>query len=252
MVWVADDLTGVVHMRFNDGQTMTLRAPGGHRVKVRLEVNAKARRLIIRLDERRREAVAVAPTSRQIEAAAAFAAERVDWISSRLQHLPEVTLFEDGETIQYKGEDCQITLEGEGRIARLYPGNPRILSVPGDPETTQSRVVRFLKKQAKAELTRAVTKHCETLRVTNAGISVKDTRSRWGSCTVDGQLSFSWRLIMAPPEVLDYVAAHECAHLREMNHSAKFWALVARCCPDWQRQRAWLRLHGTELQAAGE
>lgn len=252
MVLAACDLTGVVYMRLNDGQTVTLRAAGGHRIKVRLEVNAKARRLIIRLDERRREAVAIAPNSRQIEAAAAFAAERVDWISSRLQHLPEITRFEDGEIFQYKGEDCQISLEGEGRVARLYPGEPRILSVPGDPETTQARVVRFLKKQAKADLTRAVARHCETLKVEATGISVKDTRSRWGSCTADGHLAFSWRLIMAPPEVLDYVAAHECAHLREMNHSAKFWALVARCCPDWQRQRAWLRLHGTELQAAGE
>lgn len=239
-------------MRLNDGQTMTLRAAGGHRIKVRLEVNAKARRLIIRLDERRREAVAVAPSSRQIEAAAAFAAERVDWISSRLQHLPEITRFEDGEIFQYRGEDCEISLEGEGRIARIHLGDPRILSVPGDPETTPSRVVRFLKKQAKADLTRAVTRHCEILKVSAKGVSVKDTRSRWGSCTVDGQLAFSWRLIMAPPEVLNYVAAHECAHLREMNHSAKFWAHVARCCPDWQRQRAWLRLHGTELQAAGE
>ncbi|MFN3912441.1 M48 family metallopeptidase [Hyphomonas sp.] len=231
---------------------MTLRAAGGHRVKVRLEVNAKARRLIIRLDERRREAVAVAPSSRQIEAAAAFAAERVDWISSRLQHLPEITRFEAGEIFQYRGEDCEISLEGDGRIAKLYPGEPRILSVPGDPETTQSRVVRFLKKQAKADLTRAVTKYSEILKVAPKGISVKDTRSRWGSCTADGQLAFSWRLIMAPPDVLNYVAAHECAHMREMNHSAKFWAHVARCCPDWQRQRAWLRLHGTELQAAGE
>ena len=176
----------------------------------------------------------------------------MDWISTRLQHLPEITRFEDGETIQYRGEDCLITLEGEGRIARLYPGEPRTLSVPGDPDTTASRVVRFLKKQAKADLTRSVIRHCETLKVEQTGISVKDTRSRWGSCTADGQLAFSWRLIMAPPEVLDYVAAHECAHLREMNHSAKFWALVGRCCPDWQRQRAWLRLHGTELQAAGE
>lgn len=239
-------------MRLNDGHTMTLRAAGGHRIKVRLEVNAKARRLIIRLDERRREAVAVAPSSRQIEAAAAFAAERVDWISSRLQHLPEITRFEHGEIFQYRGEDCQISLDGEGRIAKIYPGDPRILSVPGDPETTQSRVVRFLKKQAKADLTRAVTKYAEILKVAPKGISVKDTRSRWGSCTADGQLAFSWRLIMAPPEVLNYVAAHECAHMREMNHSAKFWAHVARCCPDWQRQRAWLRLHGTELQAAGE
>jgi predicted metal-dependent hydrolase len=239
-------------MRLNDGQTMTLRAPGGHRVKVRLEVNAKARRLIIRLDERRREAVAVAPSSRQIQDAAKFAAERVDWISARLQHLPEAASFADGEIIQYRGEDCQITLEGEGRIARLYPGEPRILSVPGDPDTIEARVTRFLKKQAKADFSRAVARHSETLRVEPKGISVKDTRSRWGSCTADGQLAFSWRLIMAPPAVLDYVAAHECAHLKEMNHSARFWALVARCCPDWQRQRAWLRLHGSALQAAGE
>lgn len=239
-------------MPYNNGQTMTLRAPGGHRIKVRLEVNAKARRLIIRLDERRREAVAVAPSRGQIEAAAAFAAERVDWISSRLQHLPEVVRFEEGAIFNYRGEPCQITGEGEGRLARLVAGEPRTLCAPGDPETLHLRVERFLKKQARADLTRAVKRHTETLGVDYKGISVKDTRSRWGSCTFDGQLSFSWRLIMAPPAVLDYVAAHECAHLIEMNHSNKFWALVGKCCPDWKRQRAWLRVHGAELQAAGE
>ena len=239
-------------MPYNNGQTMTLRAPGGHRIKVRLEVNAKARRLIIRLDERRREAVAVAPSRGQIEAAAAFAAERVDWISSRLQHLPEVVRFEEGAIFNYRGEPCQITGEGEGRLARLVAGEPRTLCAPGDPETLHLRVERFLKKQARADLTRAVKRHTETLGVDYKGISVKDTRSRWGSCTFDGPLSFSWRLIMAPPAVLDYVAAHECAHLIEMNHSNKFWALVGKCCPDWKRQRAWLRVHGAELQAAGE
>ena len=75
--------------------------------------------------------------------------------------------------------------------------------------------------------------------------------SRWGSCTHDAQLSFSWRLIMAPPEVLDYVAAHECAHILEMNHSPKFWAQVSKCCPDWKHHRSWLRTHGAGLQAAG-
>lgn len=239
-------------MPYNNGQTMTLRGPGGYRVKVRLEVNAKARRLIIRLDERRREAVAVAPSSRQIEAAAAFAAERVDWISSRLQHLPEIVRFEEGAIFQYRGEPCCISAEGEGRVAKLVQGTPRVLSVPGDPDTAAARVIRYLKKQARADLTRSVARHCETLGVDFKGVSIKDTRSRWGSCTSDGQLSFSWRLIMAPPTVLDYVAAHECAHLLEMNHSPKFWAHVARCCPDWKRQRSWLRIHGAELQAAGE
>jgi hypothetical protein len=114
------------------------------------------------------------------------------------------------------------------------------------------RVTRYLKKQAKIDLTRSVNRHTEVLGVEYKVISVKDTRSRWGSCTADGQLSFSWRLIMAPPKVLDYVAAHECAHLLEMNHSAKFWTHVSRCVPDWKRQRAWLRTHGAGLQSAGE
>jgi len=242
-------------MTYNNGQTMTLRAPNGQRVRVRFEVNAKARRLILRLDERRREAVAVAPSRREIKDAAAFAAERADWISMRLQHLPEPVRFEEGATIQYRGAPLQLTSEGEGRIAKIWPedeNSPRLLSVPGDPETMELRVQRFLKKQARADLTRAVKRHTTTLGVSYKSISVKDTRSRWGSCTHDGQLSFSWRLIMAPPEVLDYVAAHECAHLLEMNHSQKFWAKVSICCPDWKHHRSWLRTHGAGLQAAGE
>ena len=239
-------------MLYNNGQTMTLKAPGGHRVKVRLEVNAKARRLIIRLDERRREAVAIAPSQRQMEAAVAFAAERVDWISSRLQHLPEIVRFEEGAVFNYRGEPCQIKGEGEGRLAKLLPGAPKLLHVPGDPETIHMRVERFLKKQARADLTRAAKRHAETLCVEYKGISVKDTRSPWVASTSDGQLAFSGRVIMAAPEVLNYVAAHECAHLLEMNHSNRFWSLVAKCCPDWKRQRSWLRVHGAELQAAGE
>jgi hypothetical protein len=82
-----------------------------------------------------------------------------------------------------------------------------------------------------------------------ARITLRDTRSRWGSCTADGALMYSWRLILAPPSVLDYVAAHEAAHLVEMNHSARFWALVERLCPDWQAERAWLRREGAALQA---
>lgn len=236
----------------NNGQTMTLKARNGHKITVRLEVNRKARRLILRLDERKREAVAVAPSPRQIKQAAAFAAERVEWISSRLQHLPKVIAFEDGAEISYRGEPLRLTLEGDGRIAKVIPGEPAVLSTPGAPETMSARVTRYLKKQAKADLTRAVKRHCETLDVDYTTISVKDTRSRWGSCTSDGQLSFSWRLIMAPPSVLDYVAAHECAHRLEMNHSPRFWSHVAKCCPDWKRQRAWLRAHGAELQSAGE
>jgi predicted metal-dependent hydrolase len=239
-------------MAFDNGHSMTLRAPDGKRVRVRFEVNAKARRLILRLDERRREAVAVAPSRRQIHAAAAFAAERVGWISSRLQQMPETIVFEEGAVFAYRGQPCKMTRKGTGRLAKIIPGSPQILSAPGDVDTLPARVTRYLKKQARADLTRAAERHAATLGATYKGISVKDTRSRWGSCTSDGQLSFSWRLIFAPPGVLDYVAAHECAHLIEMNHSPRFWAQVAKCCPDWKRQRAWLRIHGASLHATGE
>lgn len=238
-------------MAYNNGQTVTLNGPDGHEIRVRLEVNSKARRLILRLDERKREAVAIAPSRRQIKDAAAFAAERIDWISTRLQHLPDVVSFEEGSVISFRGMPCRLTSQGEGRVARMVLGQPNTLCAPGDPETLHLRTTRYLKKQARADITRAVKRHSARLGVTYKDISVKDTRSRWGSCTADGKLSFSWRLVMAPPAVLDYVAAHECAHLLEMNHSPRFWAHVAICCGDWKHHRAWLREHGASLQAAG-
>ncbi|MEE2921234.1 MAG: SprT family zinc-dependent metalloprotease [Pseudomonadota bacterium] len=238
-------------MAYNNGQTVTLNGPDGHEIRVRLEVNSKARRLILRLDERKREAVAIAPSRRQIKDAAAFAAERIDWISKRLQHLPDVVSFEEGSVISFRGMPCRLTSQGEGRVARMVLGQPNTLCAPGDPETLHLRTTRYLKKQARADITRAVKRHSARLGVTYEDISVKDTRSRWGSCTADGKLSFSWRLVMAPPAVLDYVAAHECAHLLEMNHSPRFWAHVATCCSDWKHHRTWLREHGASLQAAG-
>ena len=241
-------------MPYNNHEILTLKAGDGHMVRVRLEVNARARRLIIRLDERRREAVAIAPHKGQIQAAAAFAAERIDWISTRLRHLPTQETFREGMVFNYRGNPCRITCVGEGRTARFMPAGidgTAQLSVPGEESTIAMRVERFLKRQARAELGRAVISFTGILGVGYKGITIKDTRSRWGSCTSTGQLSFSWRLILAPDRVLEYVAAHECAHLLEMNHSRRFWAHVERCCPDWRAQRAWLRAHGAALQTAG-
>ena len=234
-----------------NGQKMALKTEAGEEIIVRMEVNPRARRLILRLDERAREAVAVAPHPRQIPAAAAFAAERVDWIASRLAAAPAVMPFEPGGHFPLRGEPCRLSLDGPGRVARLHTRPERVLCAPGAPETFASRVARYLKKAAMADISDAVERHASTLGVSVARITVKDTRSRWGSCTRDGRLSFSWRLVCAPPEVLDYVAAHETAHRLEMNHSPAFWAHVAQCRPDWKRQRAWLRRHGPELHAVG-
>ena len=124
-----------------------------------------------------------------------------------------------------------------------------LIRVHGDRGTVPKKVVEFLKRQARADLTKAVTRYSAVLDVKAASITLRDTTSRWGSCSTTGALNFSWRIVLAPPAVLDYLAAHEVAHLREMNHSDAFWALVADICPDYEAQKAWLRAHGSGLHA---
>lgn len=238
-------------MIIDKGDKMALTAKSGQNVNVRLEINAKARRLILRIDERRREAVAIAPSKRKLGEAVEFAKDRVDWLAAQIANLPQSTPLQPGATFPLRGQPCLISLDGPGRRACLEPGDPLVLRVPGSPETTARRVERFLRAEAKSNLQTCVERHCATLNVAARRVTVKDTRSRWGSCTSDGRLAFSWRLVMAPPEVLDYVAAHECAHLLEMNHSPAFWAHVATCQPDWKRYRQWLRTHGRQLHAVG-
>ncbi|PHR71657.1 M48 family metallopeptidase [Henriciella sp.] len=236
-------------MFVDKGQSLTLISSDGQNVNVRLEINPRAKRLILRLDEREREAVAVAPSRRHLKAAAKFAADRADWIADRLAQLPDRNGPAPGSVFSLRGQPCRISVEGPGRRAVLEAGEVQTLRLPGEVETVGRRAERYLRKAAREDLSAAVTQYCARLGVDARRVSVKDTRSRWGSCTSNGGLAFSWRLIMAPPSVLDYVAAHECAHLLEMNHSPRFWAHVARCCPDWKRERAWLRRHGGELHA---
>jgi hypothetical protein len=106
-------------------------------------------------------------------------------------------------------------------------------------------------REAKRDLTLAVDRHTKAIGTTARRIGLRDTTSRWGSCSSTGALNFSWRLIMAPSFVLDYLAAHEVAHLVQMNHSAEFWALAQRLAPELERAEAWLKLHGTGLMRFG-
>lgn len=238
-------------MKLNNGQIMTERSTNGNAVKIRLEVNPKARRLILRLDEKKREAVAVAPHRTQLGEALSFAQSRLDWIVKQLSDLPQSVPFAPGAHIPLRGVAHELSLNEDGRLAKVIPGEPMQLSAPGDEGTFARRIERFLRREAKRDLERAVDHYASILGPRPAALSVKDTRSRWGSCTSTRRLSFSWRLIFAPPEILNYVAAHECAHMLEMNHSPAFWAHVQRCDPDWKRHRKWLRTHGATLQAIG-
>lgn len=224
----------------------------GRRVPLRVVVNPRARRISLRLDSARREAVAVAPTQRLAPKAAAFAIDRAGWIHQHLARLPIAIPLVAGATIPLRGQPHVLTMV-KGRVpARVVAGSPaRIVVGAPDAETFAARVRRFLAAEAKRELTQAVETHAKTLKVKWKSIAVKDTSSRWGSCNSDGALCFSWRVVLAPPAILDYLAAHETAHLRELNHSKRFWGHVARCCPEFEKAETWLRKHGAALHAVG-
>jgi predicted metal-dependent hydrolase len=126
-----------------------------------------------------------------------------------------------------------------------------LLCVAGDAPYISRRVHDFLKREAKHDLEAASRRATQALGIVFRRVSVRDQRSRWGSCSSSGVLSFSWRLIMAPPFVLDYLAAHEVAHLVEMNHSRRFWRIVTGIYPDVSRAKSWLDAHGADLHRYG-
>ncbi len=229
----------------------------GRRVPLTLAVNPRARRISIRIDPMRGIAIATAPSKRQLKRAAQFAAERVGWIAKELAALPQRAVLLPHTLTPLRGVMHELIYEqgrGHGRIEPpdALGAPPRLVAPAPDLDLFEARVKRFFKAEALKDLTARVAVHCAMLGVRAQKIQVKETRSRWGSCSTDGALSFSWRVILAPPFVLDYLAAHEVAHLKEMNHSPRFWAHVARLCPEHEAGRAWLHTHGAVLHAIGE
>ena len=224
----------------------------GRRVAVKLVVNPRARRVSVRIDPTRREAIATAPTKRHLKHAVQFAAERAGWIAHELERLPKGVSLTPGSFITLRGVEHELVCERGRGGARVERDLIARIVVPAlDPALFESRTLRFLKEEARSDLVDRVAHHAITLGVRPARLQVKELRSRWGSCSVDGVLSFSWRVVLAPPFVLDYLAAHEVSHLKEMNHSRRFWAHVRRCMPDFERGRDYLHEHGCALHAVG-
>lgn len=237
-------------MRLADEPFITeLETIDGRRVPVRLTINPRARRISVRIDPIAREAVAVSPSKRQAQKALAFAASRAGWIAHQLAQIPVRLAFEPGARIPFRGETVEL-VHDRGRAAPYLDGARLVAPTPEGADFS-GRVKRFLVQTARTALVERVAVHAATLAVAPSRITVKDTRSRWGSCSTTGALAFSWRVILAPDPVLDYLAAHEVAHLREMNHGPKFWACVKQCDPDHAAARAWLRRHGAELHRIG-
>jgi predicted metal-dependent hydrolase len=173
-----------------------------------------------------------------------FLLRQADWLRAALQRAPELTVVGSGTLIPVAGRFFTIT-QTPGPRRPPYIDEDRLI-VPGAADAGP-RVAAWLKERARAALAPIAQACAAEVGGSIGRISLRDTKGRWGSCTSRGDLSFSWRLAMAPAEVLDYVAAHEAAHLIEMNHGPRFWALVTQLRPDWKRQRDWLRRDGSAL-----
>lgn len=244
-------------MRFDSNQKVEpgqteIETIDGRRVPVKLIVNPRARHVSVRIDPTRREAIATAPSKRHLKHAAQFAAERAGWIAQELSRLPRGVSLAPGSFVPLRGVEHELVYKHGRKPAWIEQDLlPRLVVQAPDVALFEGRVLRYLKDQARTDLIDRVATHAVTLGVKPERLQVKELRSRWGSCSVDGVLSFSWRLVLAPPFVLDYLAAHEVAHLREMNHSRRFWALVKKCMPDYEAGRDWLHENGSKLHAVG-
>jgi predicted metal-dependent hydrolase len=224
-------------------------------------INPRARRISLRLDPTLGHIVLVRPRGVSARAATRFAVEMRGWIETHLESLPPRIRFRDGVRVPYLGMEHLIRHAPDAK--RGVWREDGVIFVSGREEHVARRVTDWFKAEAKNLLGPRARAMAESLGCKVARISVRDTRSRWGSCSADGKLSFSWRLILAPEAVLTYVAAHEVAHLRYLDHSRAFWRTVSEAQAAYVERdaskevmtpgsaREWLRRSGTALHAYG-
>ncbi len=218
---------------------------------LRIVENDRAKRLTLRIDAGGKGLRVTVPPGLRKGEVDLFLDRHRGWLETKLAKLPNQPRVRPGVKIPLRGLPHLIVHAG-GRRGTVTLGTedgvPALL-VHGEPQHLSRRVADFLKREAKHDIEPLVAKHSASVGRPAKSIRFKDTSSRWGSCTSDGGLSFSWRIMMAPPTVIDYLVAHEVAHLREMNHGPKFWALCTQLCPRTPEARAWLKRNGSALQA---
>ena len=227
---------------------------GSQIYSVRLRRHRRARRYTLRIHPSDREAILTMPPRGTIADAKDFAQRHGGWIAARLGRLPKAAPFHTGTLVPLRGVAHRIVHRAGERgtvWTETRDSGEKILCVAGGAEHMDRRVHDYLKREARKDLQKAAQAYAHEMGVRVKRLSIRDQSSRWGSCTSAGSLSFSWRLILAPPFVLDYLAAHEVAHLVEMNHSARFWRVVARACPSVERAKRWLDTYGNDLHRYG-
>jgi predicted metal-dependent hydrolase len=226
----------------------------GEVYEVRVRRHAQARRYTLRIHAATREVVLSMPTRGSLREANIFAQKHGAWIAARLKRLPHPAPFAHGAIVPLRGIAHRIEHRRGARgtvWVECGDDGAQLLCVAGEAPHVARRVRDYLKREARKELEAASRAAAVALGVRVTRVSIRDQVSRWGSCSTTGVLSYSWRLILAPTFVLDYLAAHEAAHLVEMNHSRRFWRLVERIHPDIARAKAWLDAHGSDLHRYG-
>jgi predicted metal-dependent hydrolase len=236
-------------------EPLTLAVKHGSQIfSIRLRRHRRARRYTLRIHPSDREAILTMPPRGTLIDAKDFAQRHGAWIAARLGRLPKAEPFQSGTVVPLRGTPHRIVHRAgvRGTVwTETRDSGEKILCVAGEAEHIDRRIHDFLKREARKDLQKASQYYAEALNVRVKRLSIRDQSSRWGSCTSAGSLSFSWRLILAPPYVLDYLAAHEVAHLVEMNHSPKFWKVVAKICGAVERAKTWLDTHGNDLHRYG-
>lgn len=219
--------------------------PGNPPIEIVLRKSTRAKRLSLRISQLDGRVTLTVPARVSEREGWAFAQEKRDWIVKHLQAHPALVQIGIGTTLPVEGVTRRIA-SATGR--RIVMTDQAVL-VPGPTASASRKVQAYLKELARDRLAQASDLYAQKLGASYTKLTLRDTRSRWGSCTSAGSLMYSWRLILAPPEILHYVAAHEVAHLKRMDHSTEFWAIVEDLHGDFRSQRRWLRTEGLKLHS---
>ena len=180
--------------------------------------------------------------------AAAAVTELRPWIERRMAEVERVraAVAARGDTVPYLGQTLRLVVQS-GRTRAHRRGEELLV-----PEGLAQRpaLERFYRRSAQSEVAARLDAACASVGSSYSRLSIRSQRTRWASCSRAGAMSFNWRLLLAPEPVLDYVIWHEVCHLEVMDHSPRFWGLVAERCPDWRAHMRWLRRHGATLVLA--
>jgi hypothetical protein len=221
----------------------------GRSLPLTIRPDARARRITLRIEPGGQALRLTVPKGLREREISDFLARHQGWLMTKLARFPTSSTLTEGRYLRIRGEAHRIVRTGKlrGLTETAEIDGEKVLLVGGGEDHLLRRIRDFLKQEARRDLEVRARRHAERIGRRVTTVSMKDTKSRWGSCSHDGNLSFSWRIVMAPPHVIDYLAAHEVAHLAEMNHSPRFWAICEDLCPETEEAKRWLKRNGAML-----